>query len=390
MKTKLRYMDKTLFILMIVYTILGLVMIFSASSISAVLQNGVNESYFFFRQLVFILLAYAIGLIILFISNKKITLIKKCSKFLGILSIVLLLLTLIFGTTVNSAKSWLGFGLLKMQTAEFAKTLLILSIAFYFKDIDKVSKNYRFLTPFSFVAISAYLIYKQPDLGTAIIVVLTSFLMFLSLPLKDEKYKKIKIVAGIMTILVAFLFFTGGDFLKKFLHEEQYSRLTYKNPCTRYTEKTGYQVCNGYIAINNGGLFGVGLGNSTQKYMYLPEAYTDFIFPIIVEELGSIPGAIIIIGFIIILLRLFIIARNSVTLSGSLITYGTFSLILSHLLINLLGVLAIIPLTGVPLPLLSYGGSFAFNVIILIFMSLRVSIENNKLKLSKEINNLTR
>lgn len=184
------------------------------------------------------------------------------------------------------------------------------------------------------------------------------------------------------------MFAMGSDILKGALTEEQLSRFVYKNPCARYSEKTGYQVCNGYIAINNGGLFGVGLGNSTQKYLYLPEAYTDFIFPIIVEELGSITAGIIIIGFIIMLYRILRIAKSSETLTGSLLAYGTFSLITAHLLVNLLGVMAVIPLTGVPLPFLSSGGSFVFNLIVLLFITLRVSIENKNIRLKKEINNL--
>ena len=184
------------------------------------------------------------------------------------------------------------------------------------------------------------------------------------------------------------MFYFGSDILKTFLNEEQISRLTYNNPCTRYTEKTGYQVCNGYIAINNGGLFGVGLGNSTQKFLYLPEAYTDFIFPIISEELGSIAASLIIVGFIIMLYRILKIAREAETLTGSLLAYGTYSLIVAHLLINLLGVLAIIPITGVPLPFLSNGGSFALNLIILLFITERVCIESKAVKLKREINNI--
>ena len=161
--------------------------------------------------------------------------------------------------------------------------------------------------------------------------------------------------------------------------------LTFQNPCSRYTETTGYQVCNGFIAINNGGLFGVGLGNSTQKYLYLPESHTDFIYPIIVEELGLIFGIFIIIAYFIMLLRILKIARNSENLRCSVIAYGTFWFLTLHILINLLGVLALIPLTGVPLPLLSYGGSFTVNIIVMLFLVQRVKIENEINKTKREI-----
>ena len=388
MKSKFKNMDKLLFLLMIIYTVLGLVMVFSASSMTAVLQYGKSESYFFTRQLFFVILAYICGFIILFMPNKFIRLFKKTSNLLGIISIILLFITWTSGIHANGATSWLKIGPIRLQPSEFVKTFMICSIAFAFNNPKKAFYKYRFLLPFSYVVIYLALIFAQPDLGTDMIVAIIAFLMFMALPIRNGNQKKLKIVAGTIAVCVVCMFAMGSDILKGALTEEQLSRFVYKNPCARYSEKTGYQVCNGYIAINNGGLFGVGLGNSTQKYLYLPEAYTDFIFPIIVEELGSITAGIIIIGFIIMLYRILRIAKSSETLTGSLLAYGTFSLITAHLLVNLLGVMAVIPLTGVPLPFLSSGGSFVFNLIVLLFITLRVSIENKNIRLKKEINNL--
>ena len=388
MKRKFKNMDKVLLILMIVYTILGLIMIFSASSITAVLQLGRNESYFFVRQLIHIILAYIIGITILFLPNSVISKIKSINPLIIIISIIVLFITIFSGETMNGATSWLKIGPIIVQPSEFVKTAVIIYLAFSFSKIRSMNTYYKFLMPFVPCIICCALIAFQPDLGTALILAITCFLIFMSLPLKNNDYKKFKIIAGVGAILVALVFFFGGNMLKNVLTKEEYSRLTYKNPCTRYIEKTGYQVCNGYIAINNGGLFGLGLGNSKQKHLYLPEAYTDFIFPIIVEELGSIGGSIIILGFIYMLYRLLKIAKQSTNITNSLLAYGTFSLILTHLLVNLLGVMAIIPLTGVPLPFLSNGGSFAMNIIVLIFIVLRVSIDNKEQLLKKEINRL--
>ena len=162
-------------------------------------------------------------------------------------------------------------------------------------------------------------------------------------------------------------------------------RFEFRNPCSRYTEDTGYQVCNGFIAIHNGGLFGVGLGNSSQKYLYLPESHTDFIFPIIVEELGAIVGTLIIILYVVMLYRILKIAREGENLRLSILAYGVFLYLLFHILVNILGILALIPLTGVPLPLLSYGGSFTVNVVIMLFVVQRVTIENKTIKNKREI-----
>lgn len=388
MKNKFKNMDKFLFLLIIVYTILGLVMVFSASSMTAVLEYGYSESHFFVKQLIFAIMAYVVGFIILFIPNKLINIAKKMNKTIALAAIGILIITLLFGKEINGATSWIDLGPINLQPSEFIKTMTIMFIAFSFHNPNKLFRGYKFLNPFIPAIICFGLIAAQPDFGTAMILAITCFMMFLSLPLKDKKYTKLKIIAGSVAIVCACLFFFGDGILSNVLKEHQISRLTYKNPCTRYTERTGYQVCNGYIAINNGGLFGAGLGNSKQKYLYLPEAYSDFIFPIVVEELGSIAASLIIIGFIIMLYRILKIAREAETLTGSLLAYGTFSLITTHLLINLLGVLAIIPLTGVPLPFLSSGGSFLMNLIVLLFITERVSIESKNQKLKREIRNL--
>ena len=163
----------------------------------------------------------------------------------------------------------------------------------------------------------------------------------------------------------------------KILFDRQLDRLNFLNPCERIYS-TGNQVCNGYIAINNGGLLGKGLGNSTQKYLYLPEAYTDFIFAIVVEELGVIISLVILLLMFLILWRIFLIAKRSKTKRGSLLCYGIFWYILLHIIVNLGGLLGLMPLTGVPLPFLSYGGSYLMCLISAIAIVLRVDIENKK------------
>ena len=173
---------------------------------------------------------------------------------------------------------------------------------------------------------------------------------------------------------------------KNFLQSYQVSRLiNFTNPCQRYTDDSGYQVCNGYIAIHNGGLFGVGLGDSTQKFLYLPEAHTDFIFPIICEELGLIAGILVVVGYFIMLFILLNIAKETGTIRDSILVYGVFVYMLAHILINLLGVLGLIPLTGVPLPFLSYGGSYNLALLVSLFIVQRVNYENKEYKIKNKI-----
>ena len=179
-------------------------------------------------------------------------------------------------------------------------------------------------------------------------------------------------------------------FKDKIFTEYQLSRFSFLAPCSseKRNERLGYQVCNGYIAIKNGGLFGLGFGNSTQKYLYLPEAHTDFIFPIIVEELGLVTGILIILGYIIMLREILKIAKNALTVSNSLIAYGTACYLGLHILVNLLGVLGLMPLTGVPLPFFSYGGSFAINAIMMIGITEKIAIETKNSKFRAKIINL--
>ena len=298
---------------------------------------------------------------------------------LGMVAIIIALFGLFsYGIIINSAKSWYNLGFINIQPSEFCKTILIVYLAVYFEKII-MSKNItvmRIIFPFILALLACGLVAYQPELGTAIIIAGISGLIFLALPIETKEMKNMKIGAVLTAIILFFVIMFSGYAL----NAEQTSRLTFKAPCTRYTEKTGYQVCNGFIAISNGGLFGVGLGNSTQKYLYLPEAHTDFIFPIVVEELGALVGVLIIIGFLFILYRLLKIARASSTIRGSIIAYGTFAYILIHLLVNFMGILALIPLTGVPVPFLSYGGSFYINLIFLLFLNQRVMIETNNSK----------
>lgn len=375
-------MDIPLFIMVVLYVALGLVMIYSASNITAVVRYGYQPYHFFIRQAIFVLVSFFIGfLIVLRFPTRNYGALAWPLVFLLIGSLALLFVK---GKIAGGAISWFDLKYFKVQPSEFAKSILVIFMAIYYNKLHykKVKNIYAYFVPLGFAAIIIGLVFMQPDLGSAAIIAGIVFLTFISIPVvQNNIIKFIKIIAiGCILAIVAFLY-SGNDFLSSI----QKGRLNFKNPCSRYTETTGYQVCNGFIAINNGGLFGVGLGNSTQKYLYLPESHTDFIFPIIVEELGLVTGIIIILGYAYILSRILKIAKTSENLRCSILAYGTFWYFTLHILVNLLGVLALIPLTGVPLPFLSYGGSFTVNAIIMIFVVERVNIENKINKTKREI-----
>lgn len=375
-------MDIPLLLIMLIFIVLGLTMIYSASSVSSVVRYGYAPYHFFVRQAIFVGVSLFVGFTLI---------IRLPTRTYGALAwplliaiILALVLLFIKGEVTNNAQSWYDFGFFSLQPSEFAKSILIIFMAVFYNKLQyKKSKNiYSYLIPLAAGALIAGLVIMQPDLGSAAIIAGIVFLTFISIPLvKNNMIRFIKIIAIGLVIGLIVLLYSGADFLNSM----QIDRLTFQNPCSRYTETTGYQVCNGFIAINNGGLFGVGLGNSTQKYLYLPESHTDFIFPIIVEELGLVTGILIILGYIFMLYRILKIAKSSENLRCSVLAYGTFWFLTLHILVNLLGILALIPLTGVPLPFLSYGGSFTVNVIIMLFVVERVNIENNINKTKREI-----
>ena len=373
MKKMLSKMDKPLLFFTILYSVFGLIMILSASSVSAVLRYHVSTYYFFIRQLLFIIVSFAIGIVILKLPTSKY---KYFTPFLVLGILAALAGLFIYGRISNGAQCWYKIGFFNLQPTEFAKSIIIIYMAvFYDRILKKKNTNvYNYLIPIAVAIVMFLLICMQPDFGGAVILAGITFLIFMILPIEKNNFTRLLKFLGIALIIGGIVFINSGN---DFFNETQMARFKFKEPCKRYKEDTGYQVCNGFIAMHNGGLFGVGLGNSTQKYLYLPEAHTDFIFAIIVEELGLIFGILVILGYLYILYRILRVAKKSYTLRGSILAYGTFALIFMHLLINFLGSLAVIPLTGVPLPLLSYGGSFTINIIMMLFVVQRVSVENN-------------
>ncbi len=385
MKKLFSKMDLVLLVLMVFYSIFGLIMIFSASSVSTVLRYNVAQYHFFIRQAIFLGVAFIFGfLIILRFPTKKYHYFSKI-LILGIGGMLVFLL--VYGSISNNVKSWFSLGPINIQPSEFAKSISIIYLACAYQSLEQ-KKNmtiYNYIFPVALCLILVFLIILQPDLGTALILGGIIFFIFISIPsVKKNIIKILKIGVVCLAIGLVAIVYSGTSILSSY----QLKRFEFRNPCSRYTESTGYQVCNGFIAIHNGGLFGVGLGNSSQKYLYLPESHTDFIFPIIVEELGAIVGAFLIIGYAVMLYRILKIARQAENLRLSILAYGTFLYLLFHILINLLGILALIPLTGVPLPFLSYGGSFTLNVVVMLFVVERVSIENHNLKAKRELANI--
>lgn len=379
-KHVLRYLDIPLLITTILLFIIGLIMVFSASNVTAYMSYAVSPYNYFIKQGIFLVAGIIMSLIM----------IRFNTKLYGIFSWILLLsvtasliFLFIYGKTTNQAISWFDLGPISIQPSEFIKVIMIVWVARFYEVNEEKLNSYTISLFPAFVALGiAFLIMLQPDLGTAIIYSVIVFIMFFSsLVSKEIKRKTIFVCMGLLIILLVIITTSGSSVLL----ERQLSRFDYKNPCSKLLS-TGSQVCNGYIAINNGGLTGTGLGNSTQKYLYLPEPYTDFIFAIIVEEMGSLFGVFILLLYMFVLFRILYIGRKSYTNRGAMMCYGIAVYIFCHIAVNLLGLFGLMPLTGVPLPFMSYGGSFTLCLIAALTIVQRVSIETKLRDIFKKSN----
>ena len=374
MKKKHSKIDKVLLLLIIIFSIFGIIMVFSASSLESYMRFEKSPYYYLIRHLFFV----GVGLFIYFLMHIiPVKVYKKLSTFAIIAITIVMITLLVLGKATRNAVSWIQLGPIRLQPSEFAKIFVIIFLGSYYeKKRDVLDSQWNIIKPLLIVVVIAILIALQPDLGTAMILAIVTIIIFYSVPIKKE-YRSIfnKIFVGALAIIIVLLISTKGSILRDY----QKDRLTafLHNPCENYQQKEGYQLCNSYIAFHNGGLTGKGIGESTQKYLYLPDSYTDFIFPIIVEEWGLLVGILIIIGYGIILYRIFTIARHAKNLGNGLIAYGVFIYIFTHITINLIGVMGLAPLTGVPLPFLSYGGSYTLSLFIALGLVQRISVENN-------------
>lgn len=369
-KTKL---DKPLLIVMIILIVFGLIMVLSASSMASYMRYNKSVYYYFIRHGIFILIGLFAFLIALFLPSRFY---KKISPFLILLLLGGLFGLTIYGSVYNSSKGWYDLGIMTVQPSEIGKIFIILYMAYYYeKNKDNLDNQWTLLKPILINIIIFVLVALQPDLGTALIIFGIVISIFYTLPLKKETRSPInKIFFGGILLVSLVVLLTGGSFLRDY----QLERFNFFDPCERYEEESGYQLCNSFIALKNGGLLGKGIGESTQKYLYLPESHTDFIYPIIIEEWGVLVGIIVLLLYVFILVRTLNIARRATNLGNSIIAFGTFAYILCHMAVNLIGVLGIGPLTGVPLPFLSYGGSYMLTLLFSMGLVQRVHYETYK------------
>ena len=373
MKKLLSKLDKPLLVVTFIFFIFGLIMILSASSMESYMRYNYSPYHYFLRHAIFLVLGFILFCFMIIFPTKNY---KKLDIFIiGVIILALIGLPFL-GHNAKNAVSWYKIGPITIQPSEFAKVALIIYLSSYYeKNKDRLDNQWNIIKPIIVAFIIIGLVIMQPDMGTSVIIGLITLMMFYGVPISKKNRSILnKIFLGGILVVVLVFITTGGKILQSY----QLDRLNFLDPCERYQDKTGYQLCNGFIAFKNGGLKGQGLGASTQKYLYLPESYTDFIFPIVVEEWGLIVGIVILCAYAFVLFRIIQISRRASNLRGSLICYGVFAYLLTHIIVNLFGVMGMIPLTGVPLPFLSYGGSYTICLMIAMGLVQRVAIESKK------------
>ncbi len=337
--------DFILFFAVIALLSFGVVMVYSSSAVSAYV-NFDDSYYFLKRQLIWVTLGITVMLVTL---NVDYHVWRKFAKPTLLLTIVLLILVLVpgFGKVVNGARRWLGFGSLYLQPSEIAKLSMVLySSASLARNQEKISSFIKGVVPQLLILLVIFgLILKEPDLGTALAIGGTVFILLFTAGARLSHLTSLGLV-GVTGIIAAII-----------LEPYRLKRLLAFNDPWADPLNTGYHIIQSLYALGSGGLFGVGLGRSREKFLYLPEPHTDFIFAILGEELGFIGTVTVILLFFLFAWRGFKIAISAPDIYGSLLAAGLTTMIIMQALMNIAVVTASMPVTGIPLPFISFGGS---------------------------------
>ena len=367
--------DFTLVITVLLLLSLGLVMVLSASSPTA-LQKYDKSYYFFIRQLIFAV-AGLFGMY--FVSKIDYRFYQKFYKHAWILSAILLVLVLVIGTDSHGAKRWIGLGFITFQPSELVKFLMII---FYggilVKDRDELGKFWKGLVKHVlFLAPIIGLLLLEPHVSTSMVIIITCCIMMIMAGCKFWQFLMSGVIAvgGIGSI--ATVLYAASDAFKKQFQYIVTRFITFTDPWQDATGD-GWQIIQSLYAIGSGGLFGAGLGESKQKYLYLSEPHNDFIFSVLAEELGFVGCILVFVLFAVFIWRGVLIAMKAPDMFGSLVAIGITSLVGVQVIINVAVVTSSMPVTGMQLPFFSYGGTALFILLCEVGVLLSISRAGNK------------
>jgi cell division protein FtsW len=370
--TRARYgLDTTLCLTVAVLLGWGLIMVASASVAIGEKMSG-SPLYFFERQVVFVMLGCACGAMAFAVPMKSW---ENSGPLLLILAFFLLVLVLIpgVGVRVNSARRWLNFGVFRLQASEPARLAMILYLAGYIvrRQLQLQTSLKGLAVPFLPLGLVSLLLLAEPDFGaTAILIAVAMLMLFLGGARLNYLGGLFSMVSLAMVLLVR-------------LAAYRMTRvLVFTDPWADANGK-GWQLTQSLIAVGRGEVFGVGLGNSLQKLLYLPEMHTDFIFAILAEEFGLMGVAGLLALFGVIVWRGFVIGQNAERLNclfKAYLCYGLSSWFGLQAMINMAVNMGMLPTKGLTLPFVSYGGSSLITVLVMLALILRVDHENRMIE----------
>ncbi|TKC18574.1 stage V sporulation protein E [Robertmurraya kyonggiensis] len=361
MPTKRSTPDFILLIVTFTLLALGLIMVYSASAVWA--DYKFQDSFYFAkRQMLFA----GVGVVaMLFVMNIDYWTWRKFAKVIMIICFVLLIVVLIpgIGTERNGSRSWIGVGAFSIQPSEFMKLAMIAFLSKYLSENQKNITSLRkgLFPSLGLVFLAFGMIMLQPDLGTGTVMVGTCIVMIFVSGARILHFVGLGVIGllGFVALVVSAPY--------------RIQRITsFLDPWSD-AQGSGFQIIQSLYAIGPGGLFGLGLGQSRQKFFYLPEPQTDFIFAILAEELGFIGGSFILLLFALLLWRGIRIALGAPDLFGSFLAVGIIAMIAIQVMINIGVVTGLMPVTGITLPFLSYGGSSLTLMLLAIGVLLNIS-----------------
>ena len=357
---------RNIIIISSILIIIGLIMIYSSSYVWS--EYKFNNKYrYLIYQFMFLLISLVIAKIII---KLDINIIKKNINKLLIIGIILLMLVIIPGIGVvrNGSRSWFSIGPFGFQPSEYMKLILIIYTAKYLEKYHSKINNIKTnLLPISLVVgITIFLVMLEPDFGSSMIIIMSIIIMIFSSGLKYKYFGYLGIIGliGITGIIIVAPYRLARI-------------ISFVNPWSDPLG-SGYQIIQSLYAIGPGGLFGHGLFSSIQKYFYLPEPQTDFIFAILCEELGFIIAGLVIVLFFLLYFNIFKISAKENSIFKKFIVFGIGSSLITQTILNLSVVVGLVPVTGVTLPFLSYGGSSLLITIIEISLIINISKERNE------------
>ncbi len=342
---KLKNIPLSIPIFVSIICVYGFVILYSAA--------GGNFEPWAYLQIIrfcfFMLLAFLIAFI-------DLRFIFKTSYLLYFAVVILLIIVNISGIHAKGATRWVNLGLFRAQPSELAKIAIILMLARYFHNMEANNLlKWKYLLPAIIaVVIPVALIIKQPDLGTAVITMLVAITMFFAIGIRSIYF----VISGVLFILsLPVIWYMMYDYQRKRV-------LIFLDP-ERDPLGAGYNIIQSKIALGSGGLLGKGLFSGTQSHLsFLPEYQTDFIFSFLTEELGFVGGLVLIILYFIVIVNCLAVAINCRNIFSKLMVVGITTMFFSHVLTNIAMVMGLIPAVGIPLPLVSYGGTMMGSMLI--------------------------